>query len=93
MLAEKKPSDLVSAYGQSFLAGLMNSESSWRICQDKHLQKIRMTCLKENKIFSIRKVAIRMTSCKLFFKKMNEPNSEHAKREKESFEVDKCYNI
>lgn len=60
MLAEKKYRDLVSAHGPSSLAGLMNRESRWRIRQDKHLQKIRVTCFKENKIFSIRKVTIRM---------------------------------
>lgn len=60
VLAEKKYRDLVGAHGQSFLAGLMNSESSWGLCQDEHLQKVRVTCFKENKIFSIRKVTIRM---------------------------------
>lgn len=48
----------------------VNSESSWRRSQDKHLQKIKVTCLKENKIFSIGKVEIRMTSYKLFFRKL-----------------------
>ena len=39
MLAEKKYSDLVSASGQSFLAGLVNSESTWRICQESIYRK------------------------------------------------------